>query len=242
MTTYPQISGIFFELQILRNIPTYRVHPACVNSWVPLFAQEKGVAGCTWKTSQDQIKVYKTARNYRSCVFYMLITWGLEGLRKSEHHSFHWAKTLKISAQHHCHEAPCLSNASESPHGTWGFVGLGSNKSIETEQGTCKSSHLSERFQFLELMLRTFLKPNSRNLWTWYCWWKKSCTTWHVWHPANKGYIPYQLVSRIFSINSSIPRRLFQNFKHCSGSGRLIFHKGHRCLRKRVETKNCCDF
>ena len=27
-----------------------------------------------------------------------------------------------------------------------------------------------------------------KNLW-WYCWWKKSCTTWDGWNPANNGVI-----------------------------------------------------
>ena len=26
----------------------------------------------------------------------------------------------------------------------------------------------------------------------WYCWWKKSCTTWHVWNPANHRTLPMQ--------------------------------------------------
>ena len=33
----------------------------------------------------------------------------------------------------------------------------------------------------------------------WYCWWKKSCITWHVRNHVKYGiYFPYQMVSRIF--------------------------------------------
>ena len=39
---------------------------------------------------------------------------------------------------------------------------------------------------------------------TWYCWWKKSCTTQHVWNPVNTGiwYIYHINWCRISSINS----------------------------------------
>ena len=38
----------------------------------------------------------------------------------------------------------------------------------------------------------------------WYCWWKKHCITWDVKNHIiwKMGYLPYQLVSRISSINS----------------------------------------
>jgi len=33
-------------------------------------------------------------------------------------------------------------------------------------------------------------RDNSWKLfWGWYCWWKKSCTTWDVWNPTNNGII-----------------------------------------------------
>ena len=49
------------------------------------------------------------------------------------------------------------------------------------------------------------LSKKSSGYFCWYCWWKKSCTTWDVKFPINDGikYQP-QLVSRIFSINSTV--------------------------------------
>ena len=38
--------------------------------------------------------------------------------------------------------------------------------------------------------------------WYIYCWWKKSCTTWHVWNPINNGIFTHIIWCRIFSINS----------------------------------------
>ena len=41
-------------------------------------------------------------------------------------------------------------------------------------------------------------------VWECYCWWKKSCTSWHVWNPVNNDHI-YHInwwVYRILTINS----------------------------------------
>ncbi len=41
-------------------------------------------------------------------------------------------------------------------------------------------------------------------VWECYCWWKKSCTSWHVWNPVNNDHIIYHInwwVYRILTIN-----------------------------------------
>ena len=45
------------------------------------------------------------------------------------------------------------------------------------------------------------------NLTWWYCWWKKSCTTWDGWNPINNGIDIYHINwCRISSINRSTPK------------------------------------
>ena len=37
----------------------------------------------------------------------------------------------------------------------------------------------------------------------WHCWWKKSCTTWHVWNPVNNGIFTISTGQDFWTINSS---------------------------------------
>ena len=76
----------------------------------------------------------------------------------------------------------------------------------------CRCFLLEPNFDWLK---RT--KSNSRGSWKRappLCWWKKSCTTWHVWNPVNNGgYLPYQLVfTPDFWLPSTVvsPKNFFQ--------------------------------
>ena len=54
-----------------------------------------------------------------------------------------------------------------------------------------------------------------RDLFRWYCWWKKFCTTWEVWTPVNNGIFTISSADpRIFSIHSIVWEKKYSTNCH----------------------------
>ena len=75
--------------------------------------------------------------------------------------------------------------------------------------------------------LCTYAKPKQAAIISTYCWWKKSCSTWHVWNPVNNGFFFHINWCRMSSINS-ISTSLSQQYIMILSKQRLQNDKSDR--------------